>query len=148
MNAGFRQHHVAQAIVLETNDRVRELLQLAQRFVRLPATTASLKREGQRRKRHHERAVFARDLRDARSRARASTPTETGAEKNHPRALERATNFFRGFLRRVEAELGIAARAKAETRAYAKRQVTFARHQLPEFAWVDVREAERRGALA
>ncbi len=27
------------------------------------------------------------------------------------------------------------ARSKTETRAYAKRQVTFARHQLPGFTW-------------
>ena len=33
------------------------------------------------------------------------------------------------------------ARGQADTRAYAKRQFTFARHQLPEFAWVAPKDA-------
>lgn len=37
-----------------------------------------------------------------------------------------------------------AERGKADTRAYAKRQFTFARHQLPDFAWAEPREAEAR----
>lgn len=36
------------------------------------------------------------------------------------------------------------ARAKAQTRAYAKRQVTFARHQLPDFAWISLEDALSR----
>lgn len=34
-------------------------------------------------------------------------------------------------------------RAQAETRAYAKRQMTFARHQLPGFVWSNPEEAEQ-----
>ncbi|MGB7090160.1 MAG: tRNA (adenosine(37)-N6)-dimethylallyltransferase MiaA, partial [Methylovirgula sp.] len=42
-----------------------------------------------------------------------------------------------------EIDLEEAARlAKRDTRAYAKRQFTFARHQLPEFRWVAPQEAE------
>ena len=33
------------------------------------------------------------------------------------------------------------ARGQADTRAYAKRQLTFARHQLPDFRWVAPEEA-------
>lgn len=42
------------------------------------------------------------------------------------------------------------ARGQADTRAYAKRQFTFARHQLPEFRWLapDGADAEIAGALA
>lgn len=39
------------------------------------------------------------------------------------------------------------ARAKAQTRAYAKRQLTFARHQLADFASVDPRQAAARLGL-
>jgi tRNA dimethylallyltransferase len=40
-------------------------------------------------------------------------------------------------------DLADAARlAKRDTHAYAKRQFTFARHQLPEFRWVALDEAE------
>lgn len=34
-------------------------------------------------------------------------------------------------------------RSKAETRAYAKRQTTFARHQLPDFVWMRPEDADR-----
>jgi tRNA dimethylallyltransferase len=44
----------------------------------------------------------------------------------------------RGAISREEA----IARAKLETRRYVKRQLTFARHQLPGFAWVVPEEAE------
>ncbi len=39
-------------------------------------------------------------------------------------------------------------RAKAETRAYAKRQITFARHQLPGWTWAAPEDAETRVAAA
>jgi tRNA dimethylallyltransferase len=35
-------------------------------------------------------------------------------------------------------------RGKADTRHYAKRQVTFARHQLPSFTWLDPRQASEQ----
>jgi tRNA dimethylallyltransferase len=42
-----------------------------------------------------------------------------------------------------ESDLATAADlAKRDTRAYAKRQFTFARHQLPQFQWVTPEEAE------
>ncbi len=42
-----------------------------------------------------------------------------------------------------ESDLATAAeQAKRDTRAYAKRQFTFARHQLPQFQWVSPEEAE------
>jgi tRNA dimethylallyltransferase len=48
-------------------------------------------------------------------------------------------------LRHVEGEIGLEEAAqlgKRDTRAYAKRQFTFARHQLPEFRWVAPEEVE------
>ncbi|HEX4768738.1 MAG TPA: tRNA (adenosine(37)-N6)-dimethylallyltransferase MiaA [Lichenihabitans sp.] len=39
-------------------------------------------------------------------------------------------------------------RAKAQTRAYAKRQITFARHQLPGWIWAAPEEAEHAAAVA
>ncbi|MFZ9502432.1 MAG: hypothetical protein ACO27F_12775 [Beijerinckiaceae bacterium] len=47
---------------------------------------------------------------------------------------------------RVSLEEAIA-RGQADTRHYAKRQATFARHQLPDFRFVAPQEAER-AALA
>ncbi len=41
-----------------------------------------------------------------------------------------------------------AERAKRDTRQYAKRQFTWARHQMPDFAWVAPEEAEAAGARA
>ena len=35
-------------------------------------------------------------------------------------------------------------RGKSDTRHYAKRQVTFARHQLPSFLWVEGEDMETR----
>jgi tRNA dimethylallyltransferase len=37
-----------------------------------------------------------------------------------------------------------AAEAKKDTRRYTKRQVTWFRHQLPDWAWVGPAEAERK----
>ncbi len=37
------------------------------------------------------------------------------------------------------------ARAKSQTRAYAKRQITFARHQLPNFSWTTPAQATAQG---
>ncbi len=56
-------------------------------------------------------------------------------------------------LRHLEGEIDLeeASRlSKRDTRAYAKRQFTFARHQLPAFRWVAPEEAEAMvmGALA
>jgi tRNA dimethylallyltransferase len=45
--------------------------------------------------------------------------------------------FLRGEISREEA----VARGQRDTRAYARRQFTFARHQLPGFRWLDLREA-------
>ena len=41
-----------------------------------------------------------------------------------------------------------AERAKRDTRRYAKRQFTWARHQMPDFAWVAPEAAEAAGAEA
>ncbi|MGC2126396.1 MAG: tRNA dimethylallyltransferase, partial [Methylovirgula sp.] len=66
------------------------------------------------------------------------------------RALDPALPVMRALgvphlLRHLAGEIDLeeAARlAKRDTRAYAKRQFTFARHQLPEFRWVAPQEAE------
>ncbi|MGH7737100.1 MAG: tRNA (adenosine(37)-N6)-dimethylallyltransferase MiaA, partial [Candidatus Tyrphobacter sp.] len=66
------------------------------------------------------------------------------------RALDPALPVMRALgvphlLRHLESEIELdeAARlAKRDTCAYAKRQLTFARHQLPDFRWVAPQEAE------
>jgi tRNA dimethylallyltransferase len=48
-------------------------------------------------------------------------------------------------LRHLKGEIDLAAAAelaKRDTRAYAKRQFTFARHQLPYFKWMTFEEIE------
>src|SRR5206468_3664380 len=63
--------------------------------------------EGERRKRDHERAGFARELRDDGRCARSGAATESRANKNHSRAGDCLTNLIRRFDRSLITELGI-----------------------------------------
>ena len=87
-------------------------LQSRERFLRLGRAAFAFEGERQRGKSDDQRAGFARHLRDDRRRARTGAAAESGANENHSRALHALRAFRRRILRRVVAQLGIAAGAE------------------------------------
>src|SRR3954452_14286759 len=98
MNSRFRSDHVAEPIVLETNDGVAMLAHLAERFVRLGQPAFAFEAEWQRRESENERTILPRDLGHGRGRARTGAATESCTNKNHSGIPQRLPNFVRRFI--------------------------------------------------
>ena len=112
LHARIVRRSLAEAIVVKAHDEIRLRLKVRKRFGSLRAPPFSLEAKRHRDKHDNHRARAACHVRDERRCTAARAAAKSGAEKNHVRPLDGRLDFIPRLLRRLIADLRIAARAQ------------------------------------